>query len=46
MIWQRDATVTCANDKLIRLKKLSRKLVSIYVIDFVINLYLMLFISI
>jgi len=41
MIWQRGA-----NDILIRLKKSSRKLASIYVIDFVINLYLMLFIII
>ena len=46
MIWQRGATVTCANAGLIMLKKSSRKLASIYVIDFVINLYLMLFISI
>jgi len=46
MIWQRGATVIYANDILIKLKKLSRKLVSIYVIGFVINPYLMLFISI
>ena len=46
MIWQRGATVTYANDRLIRLKKSSRKLASIYIIGFVINLYLMLFISI
>ena len=37
---------TCANDRLIRLKKSSRKLAFIYVIGFVINLYLMLFINI
>ena len=46
MIRQRGATVTCANDRLIRLKKSSHKLASIYVIGFVINLYLMLLISI
>ena len=46
MIGQRGATVTCANAGLIRLKRSSRKLASIYVIDFIINLYLMLFISI
>ena len=41
MIWQRGA-----NDRLIKFKKLSRKLASIYVIGFVINQYLMLLISI
>ena len=46
MIWQRGATVTYANDRLIRLKKSSRKLASIYVIGFEINIYLMLLISI
>ena len=46
MIWQLGATVTYANDELIRLKNSSRKLAFIYVIGFIINLYLILFINI
>ena len=46
MIWQRGATVTMCYNSLIRLKKSARKLASIYVIGFVINIYLIIFISI
>ena len=46
MIWQSGATVNMLMIYYLGLKKSSHKLASIYVIGFVINLYLVFFISI